>query len=69
MDLNQACELPRGDFVLISQLFKKRHVKKFRSRYAHANPLLREFGVDVGFQADFGEGAVFEEALVVAVVS
>ena len=65
----QTGELAGGDFVFLSYGFEKGEIEEFGGGDAHAGALLREFGVEVCFEGDLGEGAVSEEARIVAVVA
>ena len=69
VEFDEAGELARGDFVLLAERVEEGHVEELGGRDADADFPGREFGVDVGLQGDEGEGAVFEEVGVVAVVA
>ena len=69
MHFYQTGELAGGDFVLLADCFEKGEVKEFGGGDADAGALLGEFGVEICFEGDAGEGIVGEEAGVVAVIA
>ena len=67
--LDQAMELPWGEFVFFPQRFQQRRVQDLGGRDADAALPGREFGVQVSGEGDLGQGAVGEQVGVVAVIA
>ena len=65
----QTGELAGGDFVFLADGFEEGEVEEFGGGDADTGAFLGEFGVEVCFEGDLGEGVVGEEAGVVAVVA
>ena len=69
MHFHQASELARGDFVFTADRVEEGEGEEFGCWDAGAGAFLGECGGEGGGEGDLGEGAVGEEAGVVAVVA
>ena len=69
IQLHEAIELALGEFVFPAEGFQQREVEEFGSRDADADAFGGRFGVEGCLELYLAEGAVLEEARVVAVIA